>query len=198
MEKLLKGLARQEAIAYDNSASILKSILPDNNDFTEDDATDWERRLGMVNGSASSLAVRKAAILRKMQAPGQNPAKSHYLWIQKQLQDAGFDVFVHENIPTQDPNSLYAGIQTELQYNGFQYGGRRYGSYVNHVVANRIDNESDTYFNFGDTYRAACYIGGEVLGTLASVPAEREAEFRQLIRRMMPKQNVAILFITYT
>src|SRR5688572_21021930 len=96
-QKLIDGLAESEQRAYDDALSILNSAIPDNDNFTADDATDWERRLGLITGDGVSLADRKLAILRKYNHPGEIKARQHYLFLQKQLRDAGFDVYVHEN-----------------------------------------------------------------------------------------------------
>lgn len=97
-EALHIGLDISQAQAYDDALTILKSMLPDNDDFTEDDATDWERRLGITSSSLTYLEDRKDAILRKLAFPGMNPAKGHYGYIESQLQDAGFNVYVYENL----------------------------------------------------------------------------------------------------
>src|ERR1044072_3359210 len=97
--KLHRGLSVSEAQLYNDSISILKSMLPDNPAFTTDDATEWERKLGIPSDPSTSLADRKAAIKQKLQAPGRNPAKGHYLYIQQQIQLAGFtNVYIHENL----------------------------------------------------------------------------------------------------
>lgn len=97
-EALHIGLGISQAQAYDDALTILKSMLPDNDEFTEDDATDWERRLGITSSSLTYLEDRKDAILRKLAFPGINPAKGHYGYIESQLQDAGFNVYVYENL----------------------------------------------------------------------------------------------------
>ena len=96
-DKLHKALALSEAQAYNDNLATLFAILPDNDNFTAQDATDWERRLGLITNSSVSLADRKRAILRKMNHPGTIKARQHYLYLQGQLQAAGFDVYVHEN-----------------------------------------------------------------------------------------------------
>lgn len=197
LEALHQGLAESEAQAYLDAVSILDSMIPDNANFTTDDASDWERRLGMITNSSTPLEDRKAAILRKMAYPGVNPARSHYLYLERQLQLAGFDVYVHENIPAQSPGAVNAAILGHAQYNTFNYGGFNYGGYVNAIVANQIDAEQDLAFNVGDNQRCTFFIGGQVLGTYANVSASRETEFRQMILKLKPVQNIAYLFITY-
>lgn len=206
LRRLFRTLSKREAQFKLDAQSTLDSILPDNDRFTEDDATDWERRLGMINGSANPLSVRKLAIRRKMAAPGVNPAKGHYLWIQQQLQDAGFPVYLYENIfpvyptgyTTMNPADFNPNILSVTRYGNTNYGQKKYGKYINHLVVNSLENSEDIGFNIGANLRATFFIGGSPIGTYAVIPATREKEFRQLILNLKQVQNVAILFITYT
>ena len=75
-EKREKALATYKAKGVDDCYSILYSILPDNPNFTEEDAAKWEKRLGLiVQDSSVPLEDRKAAILRKYNHPGTIPAR---------------------------------------------------------------------------------------------------------------------------
>lgn len=206
MFRFFRALSATKATAYNDASALLYSLIPNNPYFTADDATDWERRLGMISNPLTPLADRKAAILRKMAAPGRNPAKGHYLTIQQELQDAGFDVYIHENIfanypsgySVVAPNSLYGNTNfVKTQYGQIQYGQVQYGSYYNNLIANSITREGDLGFNLGGSFRASFFIGGQVLGTYASVLAVRETEFRQLILNLKQVQNVGLLFISY-
>lgn len=205
-ESLSFGLAQSEMRAYNDSVSILDSLLPDSDRFTADDATDWERRLGIYTNTSVSLASRKLAILRKMAAPGSNPAKGNYKYIEQQLQAAGFDVYVYENrffnypsgYVTQNPADLYAGILSVAYHGDFQHGDVQSGYYINNIVANSIYNEVDICFNTGPDLKSTFFIGGSTLGSLANVPASRKLEFRQLILQLKQVQDKAILFIQYT
>lgn len=96
-EKLMSGLAASEERAYEDALSILDSAIPDNDNFTEEDAAQWERRLGLIVGSGT-LEQRKQAIIRKMNHPGIVKARQHRLFLETQLQAAGFEVGVIENI----------------------------------------------------------------------------------------------------
>jgi len=95
--KLHEGLAESENRAFNSSLELLNQILPDNDNFTEDDATAWEIKLALAVSPGTLLEDRKEAIIRKMRHPGNILPRQHYLYVQKQLQDAGFNVFVHEN-----------------------------------------------------------------------------------------------------
>lgn len=205
-EKLHLGLAVSEERAYNDSYSIYYSLLPDNANFTSDDATDWERRLGLITNLATPLADRKAAILSKLQEPGLNPARSNYLFLQNRLQSAGFNVFVYENIielypsgygGVYNPVTLNANIFTELQQGMGQQGDYQQGGFINHVIVNSMDNTTDTHFDVGSTLRSTFFIGGAPLGTYANVPVSRELEFRQLILQLKPVPNVAYLFVNF-
>lgn len=205
MEKLILGLAKSKYRADNDATSILYSMIPDNDYFTEDDATDWERRLGLITNSLTPLADRKLAILRKMAAPGLNPAKAHFLWLQKQLQDAGFNVYVHENIfpaypsgyERVNPGSLNPSILSEVEQGIFEQGGAEQGDFINSIVANSIYNDADLSFNFGQDYGGVFFIGGNPVGSYANVLASREHEFRQLILGLKQAPLSAVLFINY-
>lgn len=96
-KKLHTALAVSEATAFDAAVSTLNTILPDNDDFTAQDCTDWERRLGMITNLSTDIEDRKAAILLKMNYPGTLRARQNYRYVEAQLQAAGFNVYVFEN-----------------------------------------------------------------------------------------------------
>jgi uncharacterized protein YmfQ (DUF2313 family) len=224
-DRLVDALKVSEAQAVADAIGLLDAILPDNDNFTADDATQWERRLGMIVNTSTPLADRKAAIRRKMNHPGTIPARQHYLYIEGQLQAAGFNVWVHENIPETDPvsyaasalgdiNTYGSGSYGELEYGGasdiiantilspveygsFQYGQAQYGWAFNNKVANNIDPALDLYFDTGINYRSSFFVGGQSYGTFADVAASRESEFRQLILQLKPSNTVAFIYINY-
>jgi len=205
-EQLHAGLAVSEADAHDDAVSTLDSILPDNPRFTEQDATDWERRLGMITNEATPLEDRKLAIQRKMAAPGTNPAKAHYLYIEQQLQAAGFTVYVHENLiplypsgfDSVGPYTLYGSSNLEyVEYDDQQYNGASYGQKYNNLIVQKLDKEQDNAFDSGATLRTSFFIGGQTLGTYANVDATREEEFRKLIISLKQPQTVGYLFINF-
>ena len=223
-EKFHIGLALSEAQAYRDSVAILDSILPDNNNFTSDDATDWERRLGLVSNPLVPLEDRKLAIKRKMNHPGTIKARQHYLYIQGQLQQAGFDVYVYENfgelLPADfivipeifslnegnldefnlgDAISVYPSLFGVPNLDEFNLGEFNLDEevYLNKIV-NNIPTEADSYFDIGLTSRATFYIGGPTAGSFANVPLVRRNEFIKLILTLKPVQNVGYLLINYT
>ncbi len=213
LEKLHRAFGITQAQAYTDAIAILNAVLPDNDGFTTDDAADWERRLGMITNTLVSLTDRKLAIIRKLNAPGVNPAKGHYLYLQDQLQKAGFNVYVYENIfpdyptgyITQTPYDVVAAISptdaatllTKIQYGDFQYGDSQYGYRYNNIVANSIDENRDMAFNIGLNFRSTFFIGGNPIGSFANVDVARKIEFRQLILKTKPVQNIGYLFINY-
>jgi hypothetical protein len=202
-EKLLNGLHASEARAYQDALSILDSALPDNDNFSTDDAAQWEKRLGLITNTAVDLADRKLAIKRKMAHPGLIPARQNYLYVQGQLQAAGFNVYVYENIfPGYFGNVTKTmdewKVPSEFQYGQIRYGQQNYGpDYTQTLVANNIDEALDASFDVGATLRSTFFIGGSPEGTKADVPLIRKDEFRQLILKLKPTQMVAYLLIEY-
>lgn len=198
-EKLTNAIALSEERLYNDSYSILFAILPDNAGFTVDDATDWELRLGLPDGSLNTLANRKEAIKRKMNTPGVNPGKGHYLNLERELQLAGFSVYVHENIPAVSPIAAgYTSTLTPIQYGQSNYGFPSYGLTYSNKIANKINELEDLHFNLGGTYKSSFFIGGLTLGTIANVPLVRKDEFRQLILKIKQVQSIGFLAINYT
>lgn len=204
-EKLMKGLARSEARAHDDALSILDSALPDNNNFSTADAAQWERRLGLITNSSVSLSDRKMAIKRKMAHPGSIRARQNYLYIEDQLQAAGFDVYVYENrFPYGDgsyytltPEQVLGTGGLDVQLGDSQLGDSQLGGNIENKIINYIDEDTDSSFSVGSNLRFTFFIGGPYLGDYASVPEIRKDEFRQLILRLKPVQCVGYLFINY-
>jgi hypothetical protein len=194
------GLSFSEAQAYSDLTAILDSILPDNDNFTEDDATDWERRVALINNVDLTLEERKQVILAKLQFPGNIPARQSITWITRQLQAQGFDVTAYENLSGLSPLDVSGepSVLSYIQHGDVQHGDQMHGGYYNNKVVNSIYPEKDFYFNEGGSYRASFFIGGPTLGSFASVPEIREVEFRQAILRVKPAQQVAFLFVNFT
>lgn len=206
-EKLSDGLIESEKRAWDDANAILNSLLPDNSNFTADDATDWERRLGLITSSGVSLADRKAAILRKYNHPGDIKARQHYLFLQRELRAAGFDVYVHENRFAYGGGSYYTLSPFDIdpsfptvspQHSSFiQHGDLQHGGDLGNKIANSIYQSEDDNFSVGSTLRHTFFIGGAYLGDYVNIPQERELELRQLILITKPAHTVGFLFINY-
>lgn len=206
MYKLHRAISQSGKRAYNDSLSILDSIIPDNDNFSADDASQWERRLGLITNPMVPLVDRKLAIIRKMNHPGTIPARASALFVEKQLRDAGFDVYVYENrfpdgmggYDTMDPLVFSGGLGGDYnQLGDFQLGDAQLGSGFANKVANSIYEEEDLIFDVGPNLRATFFIGGNPAGTFANVDAERELEFRQLILKTKQTQMIAYLLVNY-
>jgi len=331
LEKLHIGLGASEARAYQDAVSILDSALPDNSNFAVDDATAWEGRLGLITNNAVSLSNRILAIKRKMNHPGTIKARQNYLYVQGQLQAAGFNVYVFENVNLQfitflpptswideianlpfdktfiklaknasasifqsmgaaqllpltipqgttvifsfkiktigivnpgiyyvavrfwdgNPNNplsnpcdnanSFSGLTSPNEYNetgiftmtngpgryveilcglpttpssgsveiyfssqSIQLGDAQLGDFqlgessqVNNLIANHIEESLDEIFNIGINLKSTFIIGGTPIGTIANIDKNRKDEFRQLVLKLKPVQEIALLFINY-
>lgn len=203
-ETLHIALGISESQAYSDATAILHSLLPDNSSFTEDDATDWERRLGLKQNPNNTLASRKAAILRKLKHPGLNPAKQHFEYLQSQLQAADFDLYVYENRFDDYPNGYITQTIQEFanlpdnQHGDHQHGDIQHGFEFYDFVVNHLDPYLDALFDPGANLRSTFFIGGSTPGSYGSVPETRKEELRHLILNLKPVQTLAYLLITYT
>lgn len=224
LEAIHTALGEVEAKSYRDAVSTLDSLLPDNDGFSAEDATDWERRLGMITNNAVSLDDRKLAIKRKLAFPSDRTYRQHWTFLESQLQAAGFNVYVHENLDDYPPEqvitapntgqmgvyqlnevqlggvySLYSNWFSVIQHGSVQMGSVQMGSlpYFNNKLVNYINKTLDANFNVGNNFRSTFFIGGDVKGEITTVPATREEEFRQLILKIKPAQTVVYLLINY-
>lgn len=198
-EGVIKGLSLSEERFYNDAESILDSQLPDNENFTADDATDWNVRLGMIVNPDVDLEDRKLAILRKLQFPGQAKARMSVTWLQSQIQAAGFDVYVYENLNNASPESIYGDVGqfNYVEFSEYEFGETEFGKYYNNKIVNHIEEGADNSFDDGGTFRTSLIFGGPTTGTFATVNVNRKDEFRQLILRLKGTQYIGYLFINY-
>lgn len=208
-DTLLRVLARGQARAWNDMVGLLDSILPDNDNFTADDATDWERRLGIPTGTGVSLADRKLAIIRKINHPGTIKPRQNYRYLQGQLQAAGFDVYVYENIfddggggtETRTPGVVLDEAAGQANLGGFNLGELNLGSvYADNGVTlavNYLEESKDANWGMAANLRNTFYIAGATIDTFAEVDAARKTEFRQLILLLKPLHLGAFLFVNY-
>ena len=199
--KIHKALADSEKAVLDEGDKVLVSILADSDDFTEEMAALWEKRLAIDASTSTSLEDRKKAILTKYAAPSGVLARQHYLYIENQLQSAGFDVYVHENRPVAQSPSSFPNLSVE-QLTGlgtFQLGQYGLGAGTpTGIVANYVEIDRDSQFSFGTDYRHIFFIGGQIKGDSANVPLSRRAEFRKLILLLKPLHTVGVYFVNFT
>lgn len=203
--RYLTAITNKEEEMVGDIKSTLDSILPDNDNFTADDATDWERRLGLITNTSVSLADRKLAIIRKMNHPGTIPARQNYRYLQRELRNAGFDVYVYENrfddgmggLETRSPGDIIGTTDSiEYQLDMFQLGQFQMGVDYNKKAVWSLD-DADYVFDAGSLLRRSFFIAGNTVSTFADVDADREQEFRELILKVKPVQTVAWLFVNY-
>lgn len=200
LDRLHTALNLSEARAHDDARSTMDYIIPDNANFTEQDAQDWYRRYGMIYNPSVSLADKKAAIYQKMGEPRAVPRGAAF-YLQAQLRAAGFDVYVYENRAAESPFDVL-GItggfailgEFELAEVELAEGWSTAGITI---VANHIEEVKDDTFSFASNYRSSFFISGSPITTFADVPADRKAEFRQLILRLKRAQCAAFLFVNY-
>lgn len=179
----------------------INSTIPDNDKFNEEDAALWEYRLGLISNILVDLDDRKSALLRKLAYPANVKARQHPLYIETQLQAAGFDVYIHENtIPYQNPADVVALILANAQHGvpsqhgpSFQHGAGGFDVIANSIKPNEV-------YNFGgdDFLYSTFFISGLNIEDIATIPLQRQKEFRELVLKLKPAHTVAFLLINYT
>lgn len=200
-EELHKAINLSYSRLVIDGRNTINSTLPDNPIFDEDDALLWEFRLGLITNEELPLEDRKQSILRKLAYPNNIEARQHPNYIELQLQLAGFDVKVYENLkPFQTPDDIIATFIQNTQHGGTtQHADSiQHGSGSFKTVANLLDpNES---FNIGgdENLWATFFISGDTIDTMANIPENREIEFRELVLKLKPAHTIAFLLINFT
>ncbi len=198
-DKWIEGLALSEQQVYDDADSVLNSMLPDNASFTADDATRLEHMLGMITNPSVSLQDRKDAIIRKLNHPGDIPARQSGDYLQDQLQLAGFNVYVYDTTWSIEQLLNAAGWTGDsLQFGDIEFGDGEWGQIMyDDKIVNSLDGYVDKFFLEDSQNRNTFVICGSTLGTPATVDVNRRDEFRQTILRIKPAQTVGYLLINY-
>ena len=179
--------------------SLIDGTFPDNENFTSSDATLWEYRLGLITNESTDLEIRKQNIKRKLGHPNNIEARQDVVFIESQLQLAGFNVFVYENtIPYKTPSEIAGiGVSDFLHGGDSQHGNNsQHGGESFNVIANSLA-EIESFAVGNDNLWATFFIGGATLGTSANVPYSRLKEFKELVLKLKPAHTVAFSFINY-
>jgi hypothetical protein len=204
MDKLHTAINRSFIRIIEDCGLTIDSTIPDNDNFSLQDCALWEYRFGIVTNENLTIAQRKDAIYRRMSRGRNVKARQGRLYIQEQLQLAGFNVFVFENGFIEGGVKVY---KTPIEINGssalnvqhgldLQHGiGAQHGSVGSDIIAN--SNNPNESFSVGTNLWASFFIGGETLGEMASVDANRQIEFRELVLKLKPAHLVAFTFINF-
>lgn len=203
ISKTLYALGKSQARAYDFVASTLFRILPDNDNFTEEDASLWEKRLGLKVDPDIDLETRKTLIIRKYSYPSDEIYRQNYGFIERELRKAGYNVWVHENrFPDGFGGWYYDDVLSENTYQhsselehseDIQHGGNTLDLIANVPVPNE-------QFNIGssENLKGSFFICGENYPDRAIVRPDLEIEFRKLVLTLKPANTFAILLIDFT
>lgn len=189
----------------EDAKSTIDSSLPDNENFSLEDADLWEYRLGLNISNTLPLETRREIILRKMAYPANIKARQHPLFIESQLQAAGFNVWVHENKFFEGGEWVYKTPDevSTLEVGESQHGGpSQHGDSFQHgasgfsVIANSADPVESFSVGEGNLW-ATFFISGEILGDFTTVPEVRLSEFKELVLKLKPAHTVAFTFINF-
>jgi len=146
--------------------TFIATILPDNDMFNNNDATNWERRIGLdYDPETLTLDERKAEIIRKLSFPGGFKHTLTLDFLEYQLRASSFDIHVYPNLGLTQP------AYTEL-------------------VANSVDKEDGFTIN---NFHHSFIIAGETINTQAIIESRRRNEFIRKILKYKPMNMVCIL-----
>lgn len=204
MYKLFESIGVVKSTFYESCIGILNMLIPDNNNFTNEDATKWESIM-LLETNISDLDTRRAIIHQRMSLKGNSRYKLSAKYIEKQLQNAGFDVYIHENRILNTTTGRYersdwSGYITSVLYEHgmVQHGEIEHGQSKNiGILANYIDAQKDESFLVGNNWGSIFIVGGQTLGTRATIDVTKELAFRKLLLQIKPLNTVGILLIDF-
>jgi uncharacterized protein YmfQ (DUF2313 family) len=192
-EKLLLALAGQEAGAFNSATGLPGSIIPDNDNFTAEDAAAWEDVLSVYSSESDSLVNRKAAIYRKMQFPGGVKGRQHKNYLEGQLKAANFNVKIYEygDIKNHFTNTVHS--QDTVHSYEIKHGGWNVPTYTG-IIANYIDEDLETNVPVTlDNLKNIFWIAGDTFREYVTIPPYRIEEFRHIVLTIKPLHMVAFL-----
>lgn len=195
-DKLLRGLAAEEAEAVNKSIGLLNSIIPDNEYFTEEDCAAWENTLSISASLLDSIENRKAAIYRKMQFPSNTKGRQHKNYLEGQLRAANFDVRIYEYSDIK--NNFSSTVHSQDVDHSFTtvHGGWEIPSYTG-IIANFLDETLETPVPPTiENLKNIFWIAGASFGQYANIPPYRIEEFRNIVLTIKPLHTVAFLRVT--
>jgi hypothetical protein len=219
------ALGISELNAVNDANSVLKTLLPDNLDFTTNDAARWEQLLDL-SSQGLTLEQRKTQILAAIAHPGVILERSSADYIQGRLNELGFALFVYENLEGNseeqtlgaangigamgEDHSQMGEIEmgnvreffedkfTESEMGEIEMGLPEMGSYAyDDKVVNFLEHELDAPFVIHD-YRNTFFVGGSTIGSFANIAASDREIIRNLLLKIKKVNSIAILFINYT
>lgn len=188
------ALSRSENEILTKIKRLQNSTLPDNNEFDEFDAARWNNALAITNENLE-LDIFKMALIRKINFPGDIKTRQNYLYLQGELNKAGFNVFVHENKLADIPYNP-AGSTCGLFLCGEQNVGEVGIQYD--IIANDIYFDSSFLIASNLQLRFSFFIGGENFLDRAEIPLNRKSEFINLILKLKPAQTIGLSLIDFT
>lgn len=203
LEALFRALAESERDAFEAATDdVLNSILPDNDQFQDEAADAWERRLAITPNELNPIETRRAIIQRKYSQPfTQNRAKLSRQRIESALQSVGFNVQVYNNLNGDVPTDV-ANLTTLKHAATTIHGSTTaHGAPLGITkIANHVREEDDEDFVIAD-FKQTFFIGGPLDGgnqiTFATIDLDRKEEFRELVCILKPKHAVALTFINF-
>jgi hypothetical protein len=179
--------------------NLINASIPDNENFTKEDASFLEYKYGLTDRTGNDLDFRKSALRRKIGHPNNIKPRQSKNFIENQLRISGFNVRVFENTPPyKTPSEVGGTIVDTTQHGGdTQHGGGTFhGGVTFQVIANKID--ADESYGVGANLWASFFICGENLGENAIIEGSRRDEFRELVLKLKPAHLAAYYFVNFT
>jgi hypothetical protein len=199
-QRYINAKLAQLEVVSNKLENLLLQKFADNDSFTIDDCVVWERVLGLKISNLT-LEQRKEIILKRQTNADILQYTNTKEYIQKVLQDNGFDLYVHENRVwdgTKYVNKKFTATTYDTAYYDTDYyddNGISYSEYVENYLE-YADENTELFSNLGE-YNECFIIGSSVENTYANLSVNKRIELRDLILKTKPTNTVAFLQINF-
>lgn len=166
-QALFDGLA-EEFDRVNDFKDVVKSATVANENMAKETLDDYEQKYGIVNVSGTSFESRRGRVIERASENGNGGPD----WIQQQIRQAGFDLYVHVNEPT---------VSTSPQFGDFQFNEVQFGDLVTYtdprdvsgelIASSPVGNIGGLFEQFGDHQFSDVQFGTLISGSAYPRPS---------------------------
>lgn len=173
--------------------SFFNGLYPDNDLITVEEVDFLSYIYGLDYPDGTTFLEKKGLLLNRMNRSGAANYKQSAIYIEKVLNDFGFDVMVTENINQEIPIELKTNNLVQHGIN-VQHGlGVQTGMKMLPVIANSQNPREFYAIGVGNVWASFFITGKGGLNEVIPVPDSRMVQFRELVLRLKPAHTVVVL-----
>lgn len=173
--------------------SFFNGLYPDNDLITVEEVDFLSYIYGLEYPDGTTFLEKKDLLLNRMNRSGAANYKQSAIYIEKVLNDFGFDVMVTENVNQEIPAELKTNNVTQHSFStphgfGIQHGLSNFNLISNSQYPKEIYNQGS-----GNNWAVFFITGKAGLNEAVPVSNSKIIQFRELVLRLKPAHTVALI-----